>query len=272
MGAKLSNKAKPANKRKDEARRILGDIAKTYDSAFVDGDPVRFVHHFESREDREVVALLSALLAFGNVKSIHASVAKVLEIAGPSPSEFARAFDADALAPRFAALGHRWVRGADLVKLFDVMRYLILRFGSLQEAFLAHHRPSDPHVGPMLERFSLDVFSRLHKPALSRGFRYFFPSPADGSPCKRLCMFLRWMARPADGIDLGLWPGLSASKLVIPLDTHVYRFARRFRLSPYKNPRWDVAVHVTEFLKEIEPSDPVRFDFSICHYGMDVGW
>jgi uncharacterized protein (TIGR02757 family) len=266
MGAKLSNK------RKDEARRRLGEISAAYGKNLLAGDPVRFVHDFASSEDREVVGLLSALLAFGNVKSIHASVAKVLQIAGPSPFAFAKAFDPEVHGERLAALGHRWVRGADLAKLFDLIKYLVLRFGSLKEAFLTHHRPTDPHVGPMLERFSKDVFSRLHKPGLSRGFRYFFPSPADGSPCKRLCMFLRWMARPADGIDLGLWPELPASKLVIPLDTHVYRFARRFRLSPYKNPRWEVAVHVTEFLKEIEPDDPVRFDFSICHYGMDIGW
>jgi uncharacterized protein (TIGR02757 family) len=124
----------------------------------------------------------------------------------------------------------------------------------------------------MLERFSDDVFAGLHKPGLSRGFRYFFPSPADGSPCKRLCMFLRWLVRPADGIDLGLWPEIPAAKLVVPLDTHVWGFARRFRLTPYKNPRWESALHVTEFLREIEPSDPVRFDFPICHYGMEAGW
>jgi uncharacterized protein (TIGR02757 family) len=257
---------------KKEASRHLRRLAGRYDNRSLREDPVWYVHQHRDSADREIVALLSALLSFGNVKSIHASIAKILEITGPSPAAFARGFDAEALAPRFARLGHRWVRGADLARLFDLLKYLLIRHGSLQEAFLSHHRPSDPHIGPMLERFSEDVFSRLHKPGLSRGFRYFFPSPADGSPCKRLCMFLRWMVRPADGIDLGLWPEIPVSKLVIPLDTHVYRFARRFRLSPYKTPRWEVALHVTEFLKTLDPEDPVRFDFPICHYGMDVGW
>lgn len=266
MGAKLSNK------RKDEAMRLVREIAVQYGRSALETDPVRYVHRYESREDREIVALLSALLAFGNVKSIHASIAKVLEIVGPSPSAFVRGFKAEAKEAAFKKLGHRWVRGADLLRLFDLFKSLTIRFGSIREAFLSHHHPTDPHIGPMLERFADDVFAKLHKPGLSRGFRYFFPSPADGSPCKRLCMFLRWMVRPADGIDLGLWPEVPPSKLVIPLDTHVWQFARRFRLTPYKNPRWESSLQVTEFLKEIDPSDPVRFDFPICHHGMEVGW
>lgn len=272
MEARVSNRPGRQNHKREEAKALLKGLLARFDRGFLETDPVRYVHRYESPEDREVVALLSALLAFGNVKSIHASIAKVLEVAGPSPSEFVRGFKAEAREAAFKGLGHRWVRGADLLRLFDLLKSLTLRFGGLKEAFLSHHHPTDPHVGPMLERFSDDVFSKLHKPGLSRGFRYFFPSPADGSPCKRLCLFLRWMVRPADGIDLGLWPEIPASKLVIPLDTHVWRFARRFRLSPYKTPRWEVAVHVTEFLKEIEPSDPVQYDFPICHHGMEDGW
>jgi len=266
MGTKVSNR------RKDEAVRVLREIAGKYGRVFLETDPVRYVHRYKGREDREVVALLSALLAFGNVKSIHASIAKVLAVAGPSPSEFVRDFKPDVMEADFKRLGHRWVRGADLLRLFDLLKSLTLRFGGVREAFLSHYHPTDPHVGPMLERFSDDVFAKLHKPGLSRGFRYFFPSPADGSPCKRLCMFLRWMVRPADGIDLGLWPEIPPAKLVIPLDTHVWQFARRFRLTPYRNPRWESALHVTEFLKEIEPDDPVRYDFPICHHGMEEGW
>lgn len=268
MTKKVSNRGR----KKEEASRLLSELAPRYDRRFLETDPVCYVHRYEAPKDREVVALLSALLAFGNVKAIHGSLAKVFELVGPSPSGFVEGFDAELWASRFAALGHRWVRGADLLRLFVLLKNLIARHGSIKSAFLAHYQPEDSHVGPLLARFSRSIFANLERSGLSRGFRYFFPSPTDGSPCKRLTLFLRWMVRPADGIDLGLWTEIPASKLIIPLDTHVYRFARRFRLSPYKNPRWEVAVHVTEFLKELDPLDPVRFDFPICHHGMEVGW
>jgi len=260
------------NQKREEAKRLLRQIETRFDRSALDSDPVRYVHLYQSREDREVVALLSALLAFGNVKSIHASISKVLAVVGASPLAFVKDFRADRRRREFQTLGHRWVKGDDLVRLFDLMKSLTERHGGLREAFLTHHRTSDPHIGPLLERFADGVFSQFHKPSLSRGFRYFFPSPADGSPCKRLCMFFRWMVRPSDGIDLGLWSEIEPSQLVIPLDTHVWQFARRFRLTPYKNPRWESAVQVTEFLKEMNPNDPTRYDFSICHYGMDEGW
>lgn len=270
MKRRLSN-------RQTELLTLLPELLKRYrDRNFLETDPVFYVHQYPDEADREIVALISALLAFGNVKAVRASVGKVLNLMGSRPREFVLSFDPDRESSRFAGAGHRWVRGSDLALLCLWLREALKSRGSLKNCFLEHYQDADADVGPMLDRFSKKVLDYLppltRSRAGSRGFRYFFPSPQDGSPCKRLNMFLRWMVRPPDGIDLGLWPEIPASKLLIPLDVHVYRFARRYRLSPYKNPRWEVSSQVTEFLKILSPEDPVQFDFPICHHGMEVGW
>jgi uncharacterized protein (TIGR02757 family) len=265
MGRKVSMN------RRQMASRLLEDLFRRYDRRFLREDPVFFVHQYSDPRDQEIVGFLSALLAFGNVKAIHGSVFKVLERLGPKPAEFVASFDASKGQKAFAGLGHRWVRGGDIHLLLTVLQKILGRPSSLKECFLEGYDDREADVASMLDRFSRRLKSVAGDRTLSRGFRYFFPSPRDGSPCKRLNMFLRWMVRPADGIDLGLWPEIPASKLIIPLDIHVFRFARKFRLSRYKTPRWEVAKDVTEFLKTLDPEDPVKYDFAICHYGMEGG-
>lgn len=97
---------------------------------------------------------------------------------------------------------------------------------------------------------------------------FLFPFPSKGSPCKRLNLFLRWMVRNGDGVDLGIWDDIPKNKLVIPLDTHISRAANYLSLTNRKNPSWNMAREITEALRKIDPDDPVRFDFSLCHLTM----
>lgn len=214
-------------------------------------DPVYFVHQYKNPQEQERVALISALLAFGNVKTILASVEKILA------GDFTK--------------GHRWVKSRDLKLLFGILEKIIRQHGSIKNFFLKGFDPQATDVSEALHSFS-ERIKILAGKNRGRSFDFLFPSPKDGSPCKRLNMFLRWMVRPADGIDLGLWPEIPTSKLIVPLDTHIYQFARRFKLSRRKNPCWQMAVDVTQFLKTIDPKDPVKYDFAICHYGMEYGW
>ena len=99
------------------------------------------------------------------------------------------------------------------------------------------------------------------------GVAYFFPRPSSGSGCKRINLFLRWMVRK-DGVDLGVWSAIPASKLIVPLDTHVIRLGRCLRLTSYTSPGWKMAAQITESLRALDPLDPVKYDFSLCHIGM----
>ncbi len=108
------------------------------------------------------------------------------------------------------------------------------------------------------------VYGRVPKRA---GVCYFFPRPSAGSACKRLNLFLRWMVR-SDEVDLGVWRSVRPGQLIVPLDTHIIRLARCLRLTRYTSPGWKMAADITARLRALDPHDPVRFDFSICHVGM----
>ena len=99
------------------------------------------------------------------------------------------------------------------------------------------------------------------------GVCYFFPRPLAGSACKRLNLFLRWMVRK-DEIDLGVWSQVTPARLIVPLDVHVIRLGRCLGLTHYKSPGWKMAAEITASLRAINPEDPVRYDFSLCHIGM----
>jgi uncharacterized protein (TIGR02757 family) len=147
--------------------------------------------------------------------------------------------------------------------------------GSLERFFLAGDDPRSPDIGAALGSFSaraVELASRMDpRQASLAGFRYLFPSPAGGSACKRLCMLLRWLCRPDDGIDLGLWRGVSPARLVLPLDTHTARIARLLGLSARRSPDWKMALEVTTSLRRLDPGDPVRFDFALAHLGISEG-
>ena len=99
------------------------------------------------------------------------------------------------------------------------------------------------------------------------GVNYFFSRPSSGGACKRLNLFLRWMVRD-DAVDLGIWKRVSRAQLVVPLDTHVIRVGRCLRLTRYVSPGWRMATDITNSLRQLDPADPVKYDFSLCHIGM----
>ena len=99
------------------------------------------------------------------------------------------------------------------------------------------------------------------------GVCYFFPRPSAGSGCKRLNLFLRWMVR-RDALDLGVWTRVSPAKLVVPLDTHVIRVGRCLGLTRYASPGWPMARDITASLRRLDPADPVKYDYALCHLGM----
>ena len=234
---------------------------------------MHLVRRYDAPEDREVVGFCAAGLAFGRVASVLHSVGTLLEVMGPHPAAFVRDFEPVRDGVRIEPLGHRWIRGRDLVALLLILKRMLREHGSIERFFMAGDDPSLSDVGRGLESFSVRALATDIHEAYGRrlpkrpGVCYFFPRPSAGSACKRLNLFLRWMVR-RDAIDLGVWTHVSPARLIVPLDTHVIRLGHCLRLTRYTSPGWKMAAEVTASLRQLDPADPIRYDFSLCHIGM----
>ena len=252
--------------------RSLDALYRDYNREDSASDPVHRVRPYRDNADREIAGFCAAALAFGRVASVLNSIDTLLGIMGPSPAAFVRGFDPGAPHPELRAMVHRWIRGTDLAALLWILRQILESSGSLELFFVEGLQEDAEDVGAALDSFStralaLDIRRAYRRVPARPGVCYFFPRPSAGSACKRLNLFLRWMVR-RDEIDLGVWTRVPASKLIVPLDTHVIRLGRCLRLTKYVSPGWKMAADVTRSLRRLDPVDPVRFDFSICHVGM----
>jgi uncharacterized protein (TIGR02757 family) len=250
----------------------LDELYASFDHLDSATDPVHLVRPYQTSADREIVGFCAAALAFGRVASVLNSIGALQAVLGESPATFVRLFDPQRDGSRLTSFVHRWTRGDDLVALLWILRHMIEEAGSIEGFFLEGDDPAAPDIAPALESFSRRAREVDLRPAYGRrprrpGVCYFFPRPSAGSGCKRLNLFLRWMVR-RDAIDLGVWTRVSPARLVVPLDTHVVRVGRCLGLTRYRSPGWRMAAEITATLRELDPGDPVKYDFSLCHIGM----
>ncbi len=235
-------------------------------------DPISFAHQYEDRKDKEIVAFLAALLSYGNVRTILNSVEKVLAVLGPHPYSILRE---QTEFPSLKGFRHRFTTDEDIQIVFSWLHTALNREGSLESFFSCGQKklagPLKPHLSSFVNRFtSLPLPPALQKrrTARERNLKYLVSDPERGSACKRLNMFLRWVVRKGDSIDLGLWNCLGEDQLLLPVDTHLLKTLRQLRWTRSKQATWKVVEAATERLREYSPRDPVRFDFSLCHLGM----
>ena len=229
-------------------------------------------HRYDRSDDREVAAFIAAALAFGRVQSVLNSVDGMLQVMGKSPAAFVRGFEPARDRYCFKHLVHRWTNGADFAALVWILHQMISHSGSIEAFFTQSLADDAVDVGAALQSFStralaLDVSAIYGRKRPKPGVAYFFSRPSSGGACKRLNLFLRWMVRE-DEVDLGVWKTVRPGQLIVPLDTHVIRVGQCLRLTRLKSPGWRMAADITASLRAIDPVDPVKFDFSICHLGM----
>jgi uncharacterized protein (TIGR02757 family) len=235
-------------------------------------DPIWTVRRYLDPADQEVAAFIASALAFGRVQSVLNTIDAVLGVMAPSPAEFLRRFSPGD-AGVFEALGHRWIRGRDLAALAWQLHQMLRTHGSIEGFFAGGEADLRAEtVEGALESFSsramaLDLAAVYGRRRPKPGVSYFFSRPSSGGACKRLNLFLRWVVR-RDAVDLGLWSSVAPSQLVVPLDTHIIRVGRCLGLTRRVSPGWKMAHDITATLRLLNPADPVRYDFSMCHLGM----
>lgn len=227
-------------------------------------DPVAVVHRYPRREDKELVGLVASAVAFGNVKALRAKLEDALVRLGPDVAYVAD--DEDELRMRLRGWKHRVYRDDDLVRLLLGARRVQRENGSLGALFEREFA----RAGDFREALGAWVSAIRQAGGLGkerRGAAHILADPSGASGCKRLLLYLRWMARPDDGVDLGLWQ-VPSSELLIPVDTHIHKLARNLGLTDRKAASWATAEEITAKLRCFDPVDPVKYDFSLCHLGM----
>jgi len=226
-------------------------------------DPVDFVHRFEESRDQELVGLIAASLAFGNVVAARRSIERLLTALGPEPAEVITGSSDAELRRRFRGFVHRIYRGEHLASMLSHAGALLREHQTLGSAFAEFHRAND---GDFREALAC-LADALRGDTRNRGLRHLVSDPRAGSACKRLVLYARWMIRPADGVDLGLWP-IAPSELVIPVDTHIHRISRNLGLTNRRTATWATAEEITASLRKFDSEDPVKYDFALCHLGV----
>jgi len=254
-------------------KHTLDSILSLSSGGFLQNDPLEFVRRYADPCDREVAGLFAAGLAIGRVDLARKAVQQALQVLGPSPGRFIRAFDPLRHRSAFQGFVYRFFRGKDMAVLALWLRRVLEKHGRLESLFMGGYRDADPDVGPALSNF-VRIFRRMGTRPVAQslpnasGLRAFLSDPSDGSACKRLNLFLRWMVRRGEP-DLGLWQGVDPAKLIVPLDTHVVRLGRKLGLTTRATPDWKMAQEITRSLRAFEPDDPVKYDFALCHAGME---
>lgn len=234
--------------------------------SFIPDDPVSIPHRFTKKQDIEIAGFFAALFAWGNRTTILLKARELMLLMHESPHDFVLHHRPDDLR-RLLQFKHRTFNATDILYFVEFLHYHYARHDSLEAAFASGMLPGDVSTEGALNGFYHAVFSHEHAPPRTRKH---IASPAKGSTCKRLNMFLRWMVRSDDrGVDFGIWKKISPAQLVCPIDVHVARVAARFGLLTRRQLDWQAALELTESLRQLDPCDPVRYDYALFGLGVE---
>lgn len=251
--------------------RLLLDKAQLYNAPpFVQPDPICIPRGFHKLQDIEIMALWTAMLAWGGRAVILRNARQLVERMDGAPYDFVMGHTSRDLK-RFSDFKHRTFNGVDAVVFLKFFRAHYAAHASLETAFstamdgasTTGHATIEPALVAFAQRFEA-------APGFQARTRKHISSPERGSACKRLCMFLRWMVRDdACGVDFGLWKSFRPAQLVMPLDVHVVRVSRALGIFQADGVNWQTALQLTEVLRRLDPDDPVRFDFALFGLGVE---
>jgi uncharacterized protein (TIGR02757 family) len=254
-------------------KKFLDRKADEYDQpSFIEKDPVCVPHLFSKKQDIEIAGFFAAIFAWGNRTTIINKSKELMGMMDNDPHRFILSHEANDLK-KLLGFKHRTFNTTDLLYFIEFLKYHYSKHSSLESAFFKGH--------PSLKKITESKDRGLVEAALNNFYHYFFSledspartvkhiaSPQKGSTCKRLNMFLRWMVRKdKKGVDFGIWK-ISPSELICPIDVHVARVARHFKLLDRKATDWQAALELTHNLRILDPADPVKYDFALFGLGV----
>jgi uncharacterized protein (TIGR02757 family) len=232
---------------------------------FIPNDPISIPHQFTEKQDIEIMGFFASILAWGQRKTIINKCNELIERMDGSPYDFI-VNHGDEDLKNMLGFKHRTFNDTDLLYFINFFKYHYTHFTSLEDAFLQVEDMNGFSIEESLNSFKSYFFSLPDFPYRTRKH---VSSPSQKSTCKRLNMFLRWMVRKDDmGVDFGIWDQIKPKDLICPCDVHVERVARKFGFIQSDKVNWKTAIELTDHLKELDPADPVKYDFALFGLGV----
>lgn len=228
---------------------------------YIHPDPLEFIYRYETRADREIVGMIASALAFGRVGQILLALERVFKAMGPSPSDYLLTATRRSLSRDFEGFVYRFVRDRHLVDFLFGLSCLSRDFGSLEQCFCIGMSQDDETLVPAMAHLVRNI--KAHGPDPG----YLLADPEKGSACKRMNLFLRWMARK-DRVDPGVWTTLEPDRLIVPLDTHMHTISGRLGLTERRQADMKTALEITRAFSKISAHDPVKYDFALTRFGI----
>ena len=231
---------------------------------FVKDDPICIPHLFSQKQDIEIAGFFAAIFAWGNRTTIINKSKELLVLMDMAPYQFCLHHGKKDLK-RLLGFKHRTFNDTDLLYFIEFFHFHYSKQNSLEPAFSKWIDADDTTVEKGLIGFREYFFSLEDYPPRTKKH---ISSPLNNSTCKRLNMFMRWMVRNDNrGVDFGIWHSIHPSRLVCPIDLHVARVAKRFKLLERKPIDWLAALELTRYLSSLDSEDPVKYDFALFGLG-----
>ena len=233
--------------------------------AFIKDDPICVPHLFSKKQDIEIAAFFASIFAWGNRTTIINKSKELMQLMDMQPHQFIVGHSEEELKS-LLRFKHRTFNTTDLLYFISFLKHHYSNYKSLEDAFSKWFSPKDETVENALIGFHHYFFSLADVPARTKKH---VATPEKESNCKRLNMFLRWMVRnDTKGVDFGIWKKIKPSQLICPVDLHVARVAKRLNLLHRKQTDWQAALELSSYLRTLDPSDPVKYDFALFGLGV----
>jgi uncharacterized protein (TIGR02757 family) len=219
-------------------------------------DPLQFPRRYKKSRDKEASAVISAFFAYGRVGNIIAYLEKIHSFLGESP------YQGLLEEKEWTGSGYRFQTTKDVDQFLKALGKVYRKYRTIEELFKSVDGDNEDRLRNCAEKV------RLNFRPLTRGLDHLVSMPSGKSPAKRWRLFLRWVVREDDGLDLGLWKAVMPSELIVPLDTHMAQVANKMNFTKRKSRDLRFAMEVTEKLKELCPEDPLKYDFALVRPGI----
>ncbi len=229
---------------------------------FIESDPIQIPHLFSIKEDIEIAAFLTATIAWGNRKSIINNAKRMMQLLDHAPFDFVLNHTTQDLES-LNHFVHRTFNGEDLKQFIKSLNHIYSKHNGLEAVFLKHAKKDSLQLS--IHHLKKYFFEIGHLPRTQKHIS----DPLKNSAAKRINMFLRWMVRKDNvGVDFGIWDNLSPSQLSCPLDVHSGNVARKLGLLNRKQNDAKALNELDMALRDLDYSDPVKYDFALFGLGV----